>query len=108
MTERNWWCGQPILIEQPAPRVPGGRSLKHFIGSKSLQLLAPFSQAPSEVVWQSLHQERLTTDQTFVLGPHDPLRSPDEIRFKGRHFFLERFGEEHGVRLPKTGRYQKA
>jgi hypothetical protein len=107
MTERNWWCGPPILIEQPAQRALGGQSLKHFIGSKSLQLLASFSGAVKSRM-ASLHQERLTTDQTFVLGPHDPLRSPDEIRFKGRHFFLERFGEEHGVRLPKTGRYRKA
>ena len=45
MTERNWWCGLPVLIEQPAHRAPGGQSLKHFIGSKSLQLLAPFSDA---------------------------------------------------------------
>ena len=44
MTERNWWCGLPVLIEQPAHRAPGGQSLKHFIGSKSLQL-APFSGA---------------------------------------------------------------
>ena len=45
MTEHNWWCGLPILIAQPAHRAPVGESLKHFIGSKSLQLLAPFSGA---------------------------------------------------------------
>jgi hypothetical protein len=45
MTENNWWCGLPILIEQPAHRAPGGQSLKHFIESKSLQLLALISGA---------------------------------------------------------------
>jgi len=107
MTERNWWCGLPILIEQPAHRAPGGESLKHFIGSKSLQLLAPFSGA---VKSRTAKPRPGATDynRTFVLAPRPALRSPDEIRFKGRHFSLERFGEEHGARLPKTERYRMA
>ena len=86
MTERNWWCGPPILIEQPAHRALGGQSLKHFIGSKSLQLLASFSGAVKSRMAR-LHQERLTTDQTFVLGPHDPLRSPKRSGLRAGTFF---------------------
>jgi hypothetical protein len=68
MTERNWWCGLPILIEQPAHCATAGQSLKHSIGSKSLQLLAPFSDAVKSHMAKPTPGE---TDyyQTFVLDP---------------------------------------